>query len=174
MIQHVTPLIGWSMKYGLSKLCKSSDKETVWSAQSCAAVLMLTDKDKDLMMWVSQQHRNADCLWIGGNCFWLLCNAWWMKPYEENHDEEWSEITATLHPPHWNESVVLASDDVSQVAFVVFLFSENLHACHQQIVIAKELLENEATEGIAKAFVSLWIQRDDFYRNVETLSCRSR
>lgn len=62
---------------------------------------------------------------------------------------------------------------IPQVTLVVFLFSKDLHTCHEQIVIAEKLLENETAERIAKTFVSLWVKSDNFHWDVETLTCRS-
>lgn len=92
------------------------------------------------------------------------------KSYKENHDEERGEITAALHPPHRNESIVFSGDDVAQVSFVVFLLCQNFDTRHQKIIKAEKFFENETTERVTEALVGLRIQRDDFYWYVETLS----
>lgn len=69
---------------------------------------------------------------------------------------------------------MLASDDVAQVSFVVFLFGQNFHACHQQVIVAQKLLKDETAERVAEALVDLGIQRDDFHWDVQALTscCR--
>jgi hypothetical protein len=96
------------------------------------------------------------------------------KTYKEYHDEERGKVTAPLHPPHRHESVVLPGDDIAQISFVVLLLGEDFHTSHQQVVVAKELLQNVSTERVAKAFVSLRVERHDFHGDVESLTrcCR--
>lgn len=65
---------------------------------------------------------------------------------------------------------MFAGDDVPQVSFVVFLFRENFHARHQQVIVAEKFLENEAAEGVAEAFVGLWVEGDNFHGDVESLA----
>lgn len=148
-----------------------------------SVAVIRTDEDKDLMVRIPQQHRDTNCLEnerrkgffssVSTHQSAQLSSAGGRGTYEENHDEERGEVAAPLHPPHRHESVVLAGDDVAQISFVVLLLGEDLHACHQQVVVAEKLLQNVTAEGVAEAFVCLRVEADDFHWDVESLAGRS-
>jgi len=80
----------------------------------------INDEHEDLVMRVSEKHRDRNG--------------------EDNHDESRGEVRRPRHP-HGHEPVVLPRHHVPHIAFVVFVFSELLDRCNENVVVTQEFLE---------------------------------
>ena len=78
---------------------------------------------------------------------------------EKDHDEQSRHVGATRHPTA-HKTKVFARDCVAHETFVLLLFGNVLYAQHEDFVVAEEFVQNEFVKARAKAFVSIWIERD--------------
>ena len=51
--------------------------------------------------------------------------------------------------------------------FIVFMFSQTFDWRHQNIIISKEIVQNEFWKTITETSVLSWIQNNNLYRNVQ-------
>ena len=66
--------------------------------------------------------------------------------------------------------VLSSSHYIPQVSFVVLLLSQALDAGHQNIIVAKEVVQQEAGQRVAETLVVDRIQHLNVDRNVKLLS----
>ena len=75
--------------------------------------------------------------WRYRKILWPSQNIWTLKPY-------WPEKT-----------------------FIVFMFSQTFDWRHQNIIISKEIVQNEFWKTITETSILCWIQNNNLYRNVQ-------
>ena len=51
--------------------------------------------------------------------------------------------------------------------FIVFMFSQTFDWRHQNIIISKEIVQNEFWKTITETSILSWIQNNNLYRNVQ-------
>ena len=58
-----------------------------------------------------------------------------------------------------------------EISFVFFMLSQALYTGHKYVIIAKDLIQDQATEVISKAGIFLWIQLNYHHWNTQSLPC---
>ena len=108
----------------------------------------------------------------------------WCRPFEHDglSSEGWPitlqniakrigifSLLTNIFRKFWNlnETQVRVKPYWPEKTFIVFMFSQTFDWRHQNIIISKEIVQNEFWKTITETSVLSWIQNNNLYRNIQ-------